>query len=265
MWEANEYLDSAIDLRERLMNGDLRALYLLWLCAANDDDSHPEKMIEPPVPHGIAESEQCGEDLLSFYGIDPLLLDAVGSGVAAAPSAESEHQPVTQWVESLDLAQAKDLLQRMLVGDTADEKARLLAEIRDTQAPVVWPTTNKQRTLAELLQTTSILRDEEDKKQARKAQEKANRKAAEAERKRAERMQEMIEAPDKWLRKTERLVEARGTQNYEEAAEILFDLGKAVGGDKGEKITRRHAAKLAKKHPTLNRLKSSLRKRGLLE
>ena len=39
----------------------------------------------------------------------------------------------------------------------------------------------------------------------------------------------------------------------------------AVGGDEGDKITRRHAAHLARKHPTLNHLKSSLRKRGLLE
>jgi hypothetical protein len=60
-------------------------------------------------------------------------------------------------------------------------------------------------------------------------------------------------------------VVANSTANYEAAAEILADLREAVGGDEGEKITRKHAAHLAKKHPTLNRLKSSLRKRGLLE
>ena len=63
----------------------------------------------------------------------------------------------------------------------------------------------------------------------------------------------------------EQLVDARGTDNYKAAAEILFDLREAVGHDEGTKITRRHAAHLAKKHPTLNHLKSSLRKRGLLD
>jgi len=265
VWETEQYLDAAVRVRERLMSGDLRALYLLWLCAADDDDNDPEEMIEPPVPHGIAESASYSGELLSFFGLDPLLLVAAGSGVAAAPNGESENQPVAQWVESLDNQRAKDVLHQMLVGDTAGEKARLLAEIRDSQIPDGWPTSDKQRSLGELLQRTAALRAEEDAKQARKAQAKAKREAAKAERERADRMREMLKDPDKWLREAERLVDARGTHNYKAAAEILHDLREAVGGEEGDKITRRHAAHLAKKHPTLNHLKSSLRKRGLLE
>lgn len=74
-----------------------------------------------------------------------------------------------------------------------------------------------------------------------------------------------VKEPKKWLREAEKLVDARGTANYKAATEMLADLREAVGGDEGEKITRKHAAHLVKKHPTLNRLKSSLRKRGLLE
>jgi len=37
------------------------------------------------------------------------------------------------------------------------------------------------------------------------------------------------------------------------------------GGNEGEKITRKHAAHLVRKHPTLTHLKGSLRKSGLLE
>ena len=78
-------------------------------------------------------------------------------------------------------------------------------------------------------------------------------------------MKEMVKAPKKWLGEAEKLVEARGTQNYKAAAEILADLREAVGGDEGEQMTRTHAAHLARRHPTLTHLKSSLRKRGLLE
>ena len=67
-----------------------------------------------------------------------------------------------------------------------------------------------------------------------------------------------------WLRKAGQLVDARGTDNYRAAADILADLREASGGDEGEKITRKRAAHLTKTHPTLNVLKSSLRKRGLL-
>jgi len=152
----------------------------------------------------------------------------------------------------------------MLVGDTAGEKARVLAEIRDTQTPAGWPTSDMQRSLEVLLQQTAALRAEEEAKQARKAHANAKRAAAKAERERADRMKEMLKDPDEWLREAERSVDARGTHNYKAAADILHDLREAVGGDEGDKITRRHAEKLSKKYPTLTHLKSSLRKRGLL-
>lgn len=264
VWETQKYLDAAIHVRERLMCGDLRALYLLWLCAADDDYNDPAEMIEPPVPHGISGiAAHCGQ-LLWFFGLDPLLLAAAGKDVETAPTDESQDH-AARWVKALGEQPAKDLLLRLLIGDTASIKASLLAEIRDSQAPDGWPTSDKQRTLDELRQKMATLRAEEDAQQARKAQAKAKREAAKAERERADRMQEMLKDPDKWLREAEQLVDTRGTDNYQAAAEILNDLREAVGGDEGDKIARRYAANLAKKYPTLNRLKSSLRKRGLLE
>lgn len=94
IWETQTYLDAAIYVRERLMSGDLRALYLLWLCAADDDYNDPEEMIEPPVPHGIGGIATHGSELLSFFGLDPLLLVAAGSGVAPAPNAESANRRI---------------------------------------------------------------------------------------------------------------------------------------------------------------------------
>ena len=84
--DTEPYLNAAIQVRNRLMSGDLRALYLLWLCAADDDYNNPTEMIEPPVPHGIVGIQaDCG-DLLWFYGLDPLLLVVAGMDVDdAAP------------------------------------------------------------------------------------------------------------------------------------------------------------------------------------
>jgi hypothetical protein len=144
----------------------------------------------------------------------------------------------------------------------ASVKASLLVEIRDLQAPDDWPTTDRQRTLAQLLEQSEVLRSDENAKQD---QAKAKREAAKEERQRADRMEAMVKDPNKWLRDAEQLVDARGTHNYKAAAEILYDLREAVRGDEGDRITHRHAEHLAKKHPSLNHLKSSLRKRGLLE
>ena len=264
VWETQKYLDAAIRIRELLMGGDLRALYLLWLCAADDDYNDPAEMIEPPVPHGISDMTTYGGELLSFFGLDPFLLLAAGQDVKAAPTDESKDRALARWVRDLKSERATDLLLQLLSGDTDSVKANILAEAR-LQTPANWPTTDRQRSLDELLRQTEVLRSNENAKLARKAKAKAEREAAKADRKRKERMEEMVQDPKKWLREVEQLVDARGTHNYKTAAEILYDLREAVGGDEGDKITRRHAAHLAKKHPTLNHLKSSLRKRGLLE
>jgi regulator of protease activity HflC (stomatin/prohibitin superfamily) len=221
-------------------------------------------MIEPPAPHGIAGIASRGGHLLRFFSLDPLLLVAAGSDLDAAPRDQSRDH-AARWVNALDEQPAKDMLLQFLVGDTAIVKARLLAEIRDSQASNAWPTGDKQRTLEELLRRTAALRAEEAAKQARKAQRRAKQEASRAERERADRMKEMLENPDQWLRGSNRLVDLGGTRSYQAVAEILHDLREAIGGDKGDKIVRRHAAKLVKAHPTLNRLKSSLRKRGLFE
>ena len=131
-WEFQEYLDAAIQVRERLINGDLRTLYLLWLCAADDDYNDPVEMIEPPVPHGIPDLATHGGDLLSFFGLDPLLLVAAGQDVEPAPTDESKNEPLVQWIHSLDNQRAKDFLLQLLSGDTASVKANLLAEVRDS-------------------------------------------------------------------------------------------------------------------------------------
>ena len=81
---------------------------------------------------------------------------------------------------------------------------------------------------------------------------------------RQDRMAQMVHEPDRWLKEADKLVAQRGTENYNAAADILADLGEAIGDEQGTKFVRQHAAHLAKTYPTLNRLKSSLRKRGLL-
>jgi hypothetical protein len=263
--EFDEYVDAAVHVRESLIAGDLRALYLLWLCAADDDYNDPDETIEPPVPHGMAELPRPCENLLTFFGLDTLLLKAAGEGVENAPTRVSQDKILEDWVVSLNAQQAKSLLTRFLVEDSQSVKADMIAKIRAAQSPIAWATTEKKRTFNQLLETCKALRAGENIIRQREAAAKAKREAAKAEKERQARMKEMVASPAKWLKEAEKLADARGTDNYKAAADILADLREAIGGEEGDKITRRQAAHLAKKYPTLNQLKSSLRKRGLLE
>ena len=265
VWEFEKYIDSAIFLRERLMAGDLRPLYMFWVCGAADDYNDPAEVCEPPVPHGIEEMAKLASEFMEFYDLDPLLLEVAGEDLPPPPSSTSSESNLSQWLSGLDGKRAKELLREFLGSDTLGLKTKLLAEIRSSERSEAWPTTEKNRSFAELLSRAEELRSKENAKAARRAETKKKREAEKAERERQQRMSEMQKAPKKWLKEAEQLVEIRGTDNYEAAADILADLREAVGGDKGEKMVRHHAAHLAKQHPTLNRLKSSFRKRGLLE
>ena len=265
VWEFDEYVDAAVQIRESLIAGDLRALYLLWLCAADDDYNDPDETIEPPVPHGLAELPGQGENLLTFFGLDTLLLKAAAEGVANAQAGVSQDKALEDWVRSLSAEQSKTLLTRFLMEDSQAVKADTLAGISGAQVSASWPTTEKKRTFSQLLEVCIVLRSEETMIRQRAADAKAKRDAAKAEKERQARMKEMVASPAPWLDKAEKMADARGTDNYKAVADILADLREAIGGEEGEKLARRHAAQLAKKYPTLNQLKASLRKRGLLD
>ena len=240
-------------------------MYLLWLCAADDDYNDPDETIEPPVPHGMAELPRPHENLLTFFGLDTLLLKAAGEGVENASASVSQDKISEDWVASLNAQQAKSLLTRFLVEDSQSVKADTINEIRAAQSPIAWATTEKKRTFNQLLEICQALRSHENVIRQREAAAKAKRAAAKAEKERQARMKEMVASPAKWLKEAEKLADARGTDNYKAAADLLADLREAIGGEEGDKMARNHAAHLAKKYPTLNQLKSSLRKRGLLE
>ena len=273
-WEFDDCLSDVIALRERLIAGDLRALYILWLCVADDENFDPSETIEPPVPCGLQEFDLELDGLFSFYEIDPLLVDAAAGGSkkksqkkTPIPVIPSPAQRLAPWLKTLNAKQTKGYLEQLLVGETATVKAEILSEATRSQSnsnQPNWPMVECNRTFEELLNLTNDLREDHDTKEKKKAAAKAKRDAAKAQREREKRMGEMIKDPQKWLVESERLADERGTSNYKLAAEILADLKEAIGGAKGAQLAHQHAAHLARKHPTLNHLKSSLRKRGVL-
>ncbi|QDV13104.1 hypothetical protein CA51_29900 [Rosistilla oblonga] len=263
VWDFDDYLNSLAKIREQLIGGDLRALYLLWLCAAYDDNEEPEEMVEPPVPHGLDKMPALSTELLPFFGHDPLILKAAAEGVPGFDPNNSDEDPVQDWVQSITEARSRALLQRLLKEDPVSVKAELLAELRESGSIDDWPTMVRGRTLDELLDATAEQREEANRIQKKKDQAKAKRAAAKAEKERQARMDKMKSAPKTWLAEAEEIANTGGTANYKAAADILADLREAIGGDRGDQLARDCATKLAKDNPTLNMLKSALRKRGL--
>lgn len=265
-WEPQQYVADCIALRQRLMQGDLRALYAIWLCTVSGDYGDWEA-IEPPVPTGLSKSAGIFGNLLWFFGVDPLTLEAASKGTPPLKgSVENEHAAATNtWVSKTKVAQARELLLRFLTEDPIGVKAEILAEIRDSQPPASWPHVPGTRSFQQLRNAAGALRDKAVAVEKTKETQKAKRAAAKTEKERKKRMERMISDPKKWLVETEDLVNDRGRDNYQAAAEILADMREALGESEGDSITRKQAAHLCNKHPTLTQLKGAMRKRGLVD
>lgn len=263
IWEPGAYVEDVAEMRRRLIEGDLRALYVLWLCAAFDEYSFGPDKTEPPVPGGLAECLDDFGDFLYFFGLDPLILRAAAEGAPETPDLPTREQQCREWVDQLDAKKSRELLRRFLSENAGAVRAETMAAISGRTGSAAWPTASLGRSLDELFERTRAVRTDYDAKEQKKREAAERRKAAKREKQRQERMKEMMGDPEKWLRKASKLVEARGTDNYEAAADILADVREAIGGDEGEKVARKHAAHLGRKHPTLNCMKSALRKRGL--
>lgn len=264
LWDFEKYMRAMVELRRRLIVGDLRVLYLFWLAAAIDEQQDSIDAKEPPVPNGLAEITVDAQPFLEFFGLDPHLLAAAAEVLAEAPRGPTPKQLIQQWVQSQSEADAKSLLHELLATDSADVKSATIARIFQRTDSSAWPTVNADRTCGELFDRARELRKAHNEREQKRLAAAEKRLRAKQARERQERMKRMVDDPRRWLRKADQLVAARGTDNYKAAAEVLDELREALADGDGEQLTRKHAAHLTKKYPTLNLMKSAFRKRGLL-
>lgn len=259
--DGEEYLDCVAKLREMLIAGDLRAIYFVWLCGAISGNEDPEEAMEPPVPHGLGEFPMDVAELLYFFEQEPLLVTAAGQGVPKFDGQKSQTEQAGEWIGLLSDQRKVAIIERLLKEDPVTVKAELLSEIRGCQESIAWPMESPTRMLANLLTQCDVLLDIEIEKLKKKEAAKVKLEAEKAEKERQERLAKIKADPQSWLKKATELVERRGRDSYVKAADILTDVRAALGDVEGRKIACKHAAQLAKDNPTLNILKSALRKK----
>jgi hypothetical protein len=108
-------------LRDELLRGDMRALYLGWLAAAHalDDDD-----VEPPTPPGLSNLSPPQLALVEFLEIDPDMLAAASTGSEQETAPSAQRRSLAQLRQ---LAQAASLTRRQR---EAEERAAQDAERR---------------------------------------------------------------------------------------------------------------------------------------
>lgn len=137
-WQGNYHsLGLMISIRSDLVRGDLRALYLGWL-AAVQNDLVDENTLEPEVPAGLGDLDTSLHALVDFLRIeDGLLRAAASESRTLAPPPK--RRDLTAWVKALPTTKKNAVLVRLLADDpraAIELRDRFRAEQRETATDV---------------------------------------------------------------------------------------------------------------------------------
>ncbi|MGN6368108.1 MAG: hypothetical protein ACTHN5_07605 [Phycisphaerae bacterium] len=219
-WDGEEVTMAELaPIREEVLSGDLRPLYLGWLAGISDPYADIEDdALEPPVPAGLKSLTPAQKAFATFLRVDEEIL-GVAAEASAAMSAES-----VDWrerIRELPAAEKDELLAAVLEGRAMEVASSLRRRLRPAGAANVGKGT---RTAGAIRGEAESIREEKEK---REAEEKARRRA-EAERRaaiaRAKQLDEMALIRGSYWSKVDALIATKVPKNYDEGVRILCDL-----------------------------------------
>lgn len=163
-------------VREELLRGDLRSLYVGWLRAVTTEETDPDDL-EPLALHGLHKLTAAQQALAEFLEVDIDLLAGVGSGSQTIQTDAADEAALDAWLDNLPKSEIRGYLRQMLDGQGASAERALKRRHAAWQEQSA-PTKEVRHSVAELWQLA------EQAKALRLIEEAKARRQAEAERKR---------------------------------------------------------------------------------
>jgi hypothetical protein len=166
--EGDGWLSSLSRLRDDLLEGDYRALYLAWLRAAELQGAD-DAALEPPIPPGLGELSPPLASFVEFFDLDEHLLHAAAE--ASPERGQTPDIPPEEAIGRLSPAERDAFLVRLARGETHLSLAlnRRLQELAGAPRPAA---VAPRRTWGELRTTTDRLRREAKRRAAAAAEAK---------------------------------------------------------------------------------------------
>ncbi len=118
-------IDELIGVREELMRGDYRALFLGWLADFDPEEwQDPEDgaVVLPPIPAGLDQLSPALTSLIKHFPVDP---DALAVAASLSPAGTTDRIPVATALEGLSTSEMRALLARVAEGGGAGVMAEL--------------------------------------------------------------------------------------------------------------------------------------------
>lgn len=246
--ESESVLGQLTPLREQLLQGDMRALYLAWLKAISMNEPEEDEL-EPPVPAGLKKLNASLQAFADFFEIDPHLISAAAGSSKKADSAPEPD--LKSAIAKLSREESSAHLLQILRGEPG---AVLFLKKHLTQLSGGNPSSQTQST-----RTTGQLF-----KQAEKNEKEAKRKAhEEAERKRIQRLEKLAQEEGSTWTYVENLLTEKRAKTYDEATKLLVELRDMAKYKQRENQFADHFKSICEKYGKSVALMERFRRAGL--
>ena len=260
-WEdGSAWMASLARLRDDLLDGDWRCLYLAWLVGI-ETESLPDRAKEPPVPPGLKDLTAPLRAFVDFLDIDAELIEVAAERSGPHGAAEPSASELEYWIRSLAATEKDEWLLRIAQGDEPHARRSLLrrfweAAPRRNAAPPSDDDHTPGRTVAEISAVWQQRLDAKHRRLAEEAAKERERRAqAEAQARRkhlknvASRASAVWEEASGWIAK-------RTPKGYDQAVKLLVDLKDAAALANREEEFDRWLDELSRCHsgkPTFTR------------
>lgn len=210
--ENNNELSALMPLRQAILQGDYRVLYLAWLQAAAVSGHLDEGAQEPPVPPNLQKLNGPLQSFADWLGID---MDLIAAAAQVSQTQKAAKEPFEDWVKAMSDQAKTKLLLEIVTGDSAIAP-QLQARLRQkfTKAPKPAPASDIERRDFAALKTLADTHRSERQAKATAAAQAKRRKYLESLKPQQTQIWETINA----------LIARKQAQPYDQAVQHLIDL-----------------------------------------
>jgi hypothetical protein len=258
--ETDGVLATLARLRDDIIQGDYRVLYLAWLKVMelesgdyeDEDEDDPDAFAadrEPPLPADMRQLTAPLKRFMEFFGVDSHLVKA-----AAAASVESQSASPKDFrplIARLSRAECDDFLLKLANGEpgaSAALKKKLLSFTKGAAASQA-----QQRTIGELREAAETLAQAEQRRQA-----ETKRKKHIAD------MQSLATRESQVWQEIESLVQEHRPKNYDAATALLLQLQQLAEFQNTQRTFASRVQELSERYKSRGALITRWKQKGLL-
>ncbi len=208
--EGEGWLDSLIGLRDAILQGDYRLLYLAWLKGVTLAYDVDEDALEPPVPPGLGDPTPALDSFVELFDLDADLLQ-VAAQRSAQPAPTLSGDDIRQAIAQLPTEEKDAFLLRLAQGEP--HLSLVFNRRLGGAGAALQPDAEERRTVGQLLAAA-----EEERERVRK------QLAAQAEAKRIAELEALAQRENQAWRDVDALIQEAKAKSYEKAVELLLKL-----------------------------------------